>query len=81
MAKFFPKTMLMVLNAFTIDKKYSVKDLLEILPEMKYKALEYNLRHYHSNHLLKREKERTIIWNIHKNRRYKDFQILYIFNN
>ncbi len=53
-----------VLSAFEPDKSYNVRQLLGILPEMQYKGLEYNLRHYHSNHLLRRQKENIITWDI-----------------
>lgn len=53
-----------VLSAFEMGKSYNVKQLIELLPELKYKALEYNLRHYHGHHYLNREKENIITWDI-----------------
>ncbi len=63
-AKFFPRTMYKVLIAFEQDKSYSTRDLLLLLSEMKYKGLEYNLRHYCAHHYLNRKKENIITWNI-----------------
>ncbi len=53
-----------VLRAFEPDKQYNVKDLLLLLPEMKYKGLEYNLRHYWAHHYLNRKKENIVTWDI-----------------
>jgi hypothetical protein len=45
-----------ILEAFDKDAFYTISDLLKRLPELTYATLERNIRHYHYQGLLKRQK-------------------------